>query len=123
MSVKTRKYLNQPKEILPLPNLIEIQKKSFDWLITEGLQELFYEISPIQDFTGKVLELKFGKFYFDEPKYSEKTSKLKNLSYESSLKVEIELKNKETGKVKKQEVFMGDYPIMTDRGTFIINGN
>src|SRR3989304_9111455 len=104
-----RKFFNKTKEVLEIPNLIEIQLKSFNWFRTEGLEELFDEISPVQDFTGKILEAKFGNFYFDEPKYSEKTAKLKNLSYESSLKVEIELKNKETGKVKKQEVFMGDY--------------
>ncbi|PIZ00169.1 DNA-directed RNA polymerase subunit beta [bacterium (Candidatus Howlettbacteria) CG_4_10_14_0_8_um_filter_40_9] len=108
---------------MELPNLIELQLDSYKWLISEGIEELFDEINPVQDFTGNLLELKFGKFYFDEPKYSEKTAKLKNHSYEASLKVEIELKNKETGKTKKQEVFMGDYPVMTDRGTFIINGN
>ncbi|MCL5093780.1 MAG: DNA-directed RNA polymerase subunit beta [Patescibacteria group bacterium] len=118
----TRKFFNEKSEVLELPDLIKIQTDSYKWYITEGLKELFEEISPVQGLSG-VLELSIGDFYFDEPKYSEETTKLKDLSYEAALKVQIELKNTETGKVKKQEVFFGDYPIMTDRGTFIINGN
>lgn len=123
MAAEIRKFFNEKKEVLEIPNLLDVQLNSFNWFKEEGLRELFDEVNPIEDFTGKIMELRFKKYYFDEPKYSEKTAKLKNLSYESSLKVEIELKNKETGKVKKQEVFMGDFPVMTERGTFIINGN
>lgn len=117
-----RKYLTDTPEVLPLPNLIEIQTQSFDWFTSEGLNELFAEISPIEDFTGKNLALYFKDFHFEEPKYDEKTSKLKNVSYEVPLKARVELVNKETGEVKEQEIFLGDYPWMTDRGTFIING-
>lgn len=118
----TRKYLNPNNEILPLPNLIEVQTKSFEWFITEGLNELFAEINPIEDLTGKNLALYFKGFRFDEPKYDEKTAKLKNTSYEVPLKAQVELVNKDTGEVKEQEIFLGDYPWMTERGTFVING-
>ncbi len=117
-----RKYLSSKPEVQQLPNLIEIQTQSFDWFITEGLKELLSEVSPIEDFTGKNLALYFKDFHFEEPKYDEKTAKLKNASYEVPLKVNVELVNKETGEVKQQEVFLGDYPWMTERGTFIING-
>jgi DNA-directed RNA polymerase subunit beta len=121
-SAVVRKYLTDSPEVLPLPNLIEIQTQSFDWFTSEGLNELFAEISPIEDFTGKNLALYFKDFHFEEPKYDEKTAKLKNVSYEVPLKARVELVNKETGEVKEQEIFLGDYPWMTDRGTFVING-
>jgi DNA-directed RNA polymerase subunit beta len=117
-----RKYLNKTNEVLPLPNLIESQLQSFEWFKTEGLAELFAEVSPIEDFTGKNLALKFKSFHFEEPKYTEKEAKNKNISYDVPLKAVVELTNKETGEVKEQEIFLGDYPWMTDRGTFIING-
>jgi len=118
----TRKHLTNTKEVLPLPNLIEIQLKSFDWFITEGLTELFAEINPIEDFTGQSLALYLRDFHFEEPKYNEKTAKIKNASYEVPLKAKAELVNKETGEVREQEIFLGDYPWMTERGTFVING-
>lgn len=117
-----RLYLNKNKDILGLPNLIEIQTQSYDWFVREGLTELFEEISPIEDFTGKKLALSFKKYYFEEPKISEVMAKEKNISYEASLRAEIELVNKESGEIKSQEIFLGDYPVMTERGTFIING-
>jgi DNA-directed RNA polymerase subunit beta len=119
---QARKFLTPDKEVQALPNLIELQTQSFDWFLTEGLTELLSEVSPIEDFTGKNLALYFKDFHFEEPKYDEKTAKLKNASYEVPLKVNVELVNKETGEVKRQEVFLGDYPWMTERGTFIING-
>ncbi|HEY2004356.1 MAG TPA: DNA-directed RNA polymerase subunit beta [Candidatus Saccharimonadia bacterium] len=118
----TRKHLTNTKEVLPLPNLIEIQLKSFEWFITEGLTELFAEINPIEDFTGQSLALYLRDFHFEEPKYDEKTAKIKNASYEVPLKAKAELVNKETGEVREQEIFLGDYPWMTERGTFVING-
>lgn len=118
----TRKYLAPHEEILDLPNLIEMQTQSFDWFTSEGLTELFTEISPIEDFTGKAFELRFKGFHFEDPKYDEATSKEKNTSYEVPLKATVELINRETGEKKEQEVFLGDYPWMTERGTFIING-
>jgi DNA-directed RNA polymerase subunit beta len=118
----TRKFLTRAEEVLSLPNLIEIQTQSFDWFVHEGLNELFAEISPIEDFTGKNLALYFKGFHFEEPKYSEKEAKAKNISYEVPLKAQVELVNKETGEIKEQEIFLGDYPWMTERGTFVING-
>lgn len=117
-----RVHLNQNKEILPLPNLIEIQTDSYRWFIENGLKELFEEVSPIEDFTGKKYALYFRDYHFEDPKYTEAQAKEKNISYESSLRADIELVNKETGEVKTQEIFLGDFPIMTERGTFIING-
>jgi DNA-directed RNA polymerase subunit beta len=119
---RSRKNLKTTKDVLPLPNLIEIQLKSFDWFITEGLTELFAEINPIEDFTGQSLALYLRDFHFEEPKYDEKTAKARNASYEVPLKAKAELVNKETGEVREQEVFLGDYPWMTERGTFVING-
>ncbi|MDP4038634.1 MAG: DNA-directed RNA polymerase subunit beta [bacterium] len=118
----SRIYLNKNKDILPLPNLIEIQTNSYNWLLREGLAELFEEISPIEDFTGKNLALYIKDYFFEEPKYTEAQAKDKNSSYEASLRAKIELINKKTGEVKTQEIFLGDYPMMTKRGTFIING-
>ncbi len=119
---RTRKNLKDTKEVLPLPNLIEIQLNSYEWFITEGLTELFSEINPIEDFTGQSLALYLRDFHFEEPKYNEKTAKIKNASFEVPLKAKAELVNKETGEVREQEIFLGDYPWMTERGTFVING-
>ncbi len=117
-----RKYFTKTQEVLPLPNLIEVQTNSYNWFLSSGIKEVFEEISPVTDFTGTVMELNFGDYYLEEPKYSEKVAKEKNATYEASLKVKIELKNLETKKTRAQEVFLGDLPLMTDRGTFIING-
>ncbi len=119
---RTRKNLKTTKDVLPLPNLIEIQLNSFEWFTTEGLTELFAEINPIEDFTGQSLAFYLRDFHFEEPKYTEKTAKIKNASYEVPLKAKAELVNKETGEVREQEIFLGDYPWMTERGTFVING-
>ena len=119
---RTRKNLSNTKDVLALPNLIEIQLQSFDWFTTEGLEELFAEINPIEDFTGKALALYLRDFRFEEPKFDEKTAKIKNSSLEVPLRATAELVNKETGEVRTQEIFLGDYPWMTPRGTFVING-
>lgn len=122
LGVGKRKYYHPSQVVLDLPDLTEIQTKSYDWFIKEGIGEVFAEINPIIDFSGKLLELSFGDYYLDEPKYSQKVARQKKINYESPLKVEVQLKNLETGKTKKQEVFLGDMPLMTERGTFIING-
>ncbi|MBM4434022.1 MAG: DNA-directed RNA polymerase subunit beta [Chloroflexi bacterium] len=109
-------------EMLPLPNLIQTQIDSFKWFCDEGLQELFNEISPIQDFTGKNLDLKFLDYEFREPKYSEEECRTRDLTYSRPLWARVELVNKETGEVNTQDVFLGDFPWMTDKGTFVING-
>jgi len=122
LGTKQRKYLGKSQEVLTLPNLIEVQHDSYKWFLREGLQELFDEINPIEDFTGKALELTFNDYYLEEPKYTERQAKEKNTTYEASLKVKAILKNKITGKVKDQEIYLGDFPLMTGRGSFIING-
>lgn len=104
------------------PNLAEAQIRSYGWFLKKGLKELLEEISPIKDYTGKELELHFKDYYFDEPKYDEVTARYKDLTYEAPLRVKLNLVNRRTGKDKEQEVYFGDFPMMTDRGTFIING-
>ncbi len=109
-------------EKFEIPNLIELQLDSFEWFIGKGLRELFDEISPIKDFTGKVMELQFLDYEFGEPKYSEEECRTKDLTYSKPLYVNVELTIKETGEIQRQRVYMGDYPWMTDQGTFVING-
>ncbi len=109
-------------EVLPLPNLIQTQIDSFRWFCEEGLQELFNEISPISDFTAKNLDLKFLTYEFRDPKYSEEECRTRDLTYSRPLWAKVELVNKETGEVTEQDVFLGDFPWMTDKGTFVING-
>jgi len=104
------------------PNLLEMQLQSFDWFLKKGLTELFEEISPIKDYSGKRFDLSFTDYSFDEPKYDEETARFKDLTFEAALRVKTNLKNLQTGEEKEQEVYFGDFPIMTDRGTFIING-
>ncbi len=109
-------------EATHLPDLIEVQKRSYQWFFEDGLKELFDEISPIRDFIGRDLELSFQNYYLDEPRFDELTAKAKNVTYESPLRVSTKLVNKKTGEIKEQEIYLGDFPLMTDRGTFIING-
>ncbi|MGI5870948.1 MAG: DNA-directed RNA polymerase subunit beta [Bacillota bacterium] len=104
-----------------MPNLIEIQQKSYRWFLEEGLREMFRDISPIQDFTGN-LALEFIDFSLGEPKWDVDECKERDANYAAPLRVRVRLINKETGEVKEQEVFMGDFPLMTEKGTFIING-
>jgi DNA-directed RNA polymerase subunit beta len=117
-----RENFSHIPEVLPLPNLIQTQTESFEWFVKSGLRELFDEITPITDFTGKNLELHFRDFWFDEPKFSEEECRTRDLTYARPLKVEVDLIVKETDEVKHNVVFMGDFPWMTDQGTFIING-
>ncbi len=117
-----RKYLNPSPDVLQLPNLTEVQTDSFNWFIREGLAELFEEVSPLDDYTGKLMSISFKDYWLGDPKYSELVSKEKKVTYEAPLKANVELTIKETGKKKIQEVFLGDMPVMTNRGTFIING-
>ncbi len=121
-SVRERKYFDSMREAMELPDLIEVQKSSYDWFLKEGISELLSEVSPIQDFIGRDLELTFGEYFIDEPKFDEKTSKDKNITFEAPLRVKAKLTNLRTKDSKEQEIFLGDLPVMTDRGTFIING-
>ena len=117
-----RKSFARIDEILEMPNLIEVQKKSYNWFLTEGLKEVFHDVSTITDYTGN-LELSFLDYKLeDEPKYSVEECKIRDATYAAPLKVGVRLRNKETGEIKEQEIFMGDFPKMTDSGTFIING-
>src|SRR3954468_8011435 len=109
-------------QIMEMPNLIKVQLDSYKWFIEEGLRELLDEISPIQDFTGSKMELRFGEYTFGEPKYDERECRERDATYAKPLRVRVELIVKETGEVKEQELFMGDFPLMTPTGTFIING-
>ncbi|AVX21815.1 DNA-directed RNA polymerase subunit beta [Carboxydocella sporoproducens DSM 16521] len=109
------------QEVLDMPNLIEIQQNSYKWFLDEGLRELFRDISPIEDFTGN-LSLEFVDYNLGEPKYSVEESKERDVTYSAPLKVKVRLINKETGEIKEQEVFMAEFPLMTEKGTFIING-
>jgi DNA-directed RNA polymerase subunit beta len=116
-----KRYARIP-EVLPIPNLIELQLESFSWFIENGLRDLLDEISPIQDFTGRVMELRFKDYEFEEPKYSELECRTRDLTFSKPLYVWVELLIKETGEIQRQRVYMGDFPFMTDQGTFIING-
>ena len=119
-SRKRRSY-GKFEEILEIPNLIEVQQKSYQWFLDEGLKEMFHDISPIQDFTGNLV-LEFIDYSLGKPKYEVDECKERDVTYAAPLRVRVRLINKETGEVKEQEVFMGDFPLMTEKGTFIING-
>ncbi len=121
LSKSDRKYFGQMKDAMSLPYLIELQLNSYNWFVKEGLKELLKEVSPIISF-NKELELDFVDYYLDKAKYDEETAKKKNISYEAPLRCKIKLTNKKTGTKKEQEVYFGEFPLMTDRGTFIING-
>ncbi len=118
----TKVFSSHPGQLIKQPNLVEIQTASHEWFMKAGLKELLEEVSPIKDYTGKDLELSFTDFYFDEPKYDEEYSRYKDLTYEAALRVKFKLINHRTKEKKEQEVYLGDFPVMTERGTFIING-
>ena len=118
---RERRSYSKTENAIELNNLLEIQKKSYDWFIQEGITEVFDDIFPVESFTGN-LSLEFGDFYFDSPRYSIKGCKERYATYAAPLKVQARLFNHETGEVKENEIFLGDLPIMTESGTFIING-
>lgn len=120
---RTRMSFSKLKEVADMPNLIEVQLDSYQWFLDEGLQEVFDDINPIADYTGNlVLEFVGYKLDLDNIKYSVEECKERDATYAAPLKVKVRLLNKETGEVKEQEVFMGDFPLMTEQGTFVING-
>ncbi len=108
--------------VLDIPSLIKIQLDSFDWFKREGLRELLSEISPIQDFTGSKMDLVFGEYEFREPKHSMDECRERDMTFAAPLFVDVELRIKDSGEIKEQRLFFGDFPLMTDKGTFIING-
>lgn len=117
-----RTFFTNTDDILDLPNLVDHQNRSFQWFIEEGLGELLAEISPIDDYTGTKLSLRFKDYRFEAPKVTEAEARENNVSFDAPLKATVELTNKVTGEIKEQEIYLGDYPWMTDRGTFVING-
>ncbi len=119
---RERRYFTSTRDAMALPDLIEVQKDSYRWFLQEGIRELIKEISPIKDFIGRDLELYLDDYYIDEPKFDEKTSRAKNVNYEAPLRVKTRLVNKRTEMSRESEVYLGDLPLMTDRGTFIVNG-
>ena len=120
MNKKSFAKLKEPAS--PLPNLVKMHIDSYQWLITEGLKELFQEFSPVHDYSQKKFTLEFAGFSLDEPKHNEFSARAKNLTLDVQLKVKLKLTNKEIGQTKEQEIFFADFPVMTSRGTFIING-
>lgn len=118
---RTRRSFARISEVLELPNLIEIQTDSYQWFLDEGLREMFKDISPIEDFAGN-LSLEFIDYQLHNPKYTVEEARSHDANYSAPLHVKLRLINKETGEVKDQEVFFGDFPLMTEMGTFIING-
>jgi len=123
MGKRTRKSFSRISEVLEMPDLIEVQKNSYYRFLKEDLKEVFHDISPIVDFSNKlVLEFVDYRIDLDKPKYSIEESKNRDVNYAAPLRVTVRLINRETGEVKQQEVFMGDFPLMTPQGTFIING-
>ena len=121
---RTRRSFARLNKVLDVPNLIDIQRKSFAWLTDPnggGLRETIDDISPIEDYTGN-LAVQFGEFTFDQPVASLEQCREKDLTYARPLTITVAFINRETGEIREQSVFMGDFPWMTDRGTFIING-
>ena len=117
-----RKSYAKYEEILEMPNMLKIQKDSYQWFLKEGLREVFKDVGPITDFSGK-LELSFLDYSMDEkPKYTIEECKERDATYARPIKVRVALRNTETNEIKDQEIFMGDFPIMTNGGTFVING-
>jgi DNA-directed RNA polymerase subunit beta len=101
-----------------LPSLVDHQTTSFQWFVEEGLSELFAEVSPIDDYTGTKLSIRFKDYRFEEPKMTEREARENNVSFDAPLKATLELTNKITGEVKEQEIYLGEFPWMTKRGTF-----
>ena len=123
MQKKQKKYFSRFKEpLLPLPNLVEVQTRSYERLIKAGIGEIFKEFSPINDYSGKKFSLEFTGFTLDNPKFDEYHAKDQKLTFETPLRVKVKLHNKNLGSEKEQEIFMLDFPLMTTHGTFIING-
>ena len=118
---RERRNFSSIRNTYELKDLLEIQKKSYKWFIEQGIKEVFEDLFPVQNFSG-TLSLEFGDYHFDEPRYSIKESKDRETTYSAPLRVEVRLFNRESGEVKEQEIFMGDLPVMTDSGTFVVNG-
>src|SRR3989344_2021200 len=121
VAAKRKRFPSAP-DGMDLPNLIEMQTQSYRWFFESGLSELFAEISPVKDFTGKNLELHFGQYFLDQPKFTELLAKERNTTFEAPLYVQVKLINKAKNKTKTQDVYLGDFPLMPTRGPFVIKG-
>ncbi|OGZ61207.1 MAG: DNA-directed RNA polymerase subunit beta [Candidatus Spechtbacteria bacterium RIFCSPLOWO2_01_FULL_43_12] len=119
---ETKVFSSNTYKEATIPNFLDVQKESYNWFWNKGLKALLSEMSPIRDYTEKNLELWFDDYRLEEPKYTEVVARGQNASYEAALRVLVRLKNKKTGEIKEQEVYLGDFPLMTVRGTFIVNG-
>ena len=117
-----RRSYSRIRASLPMPDLVRVQLDSFSWFVREGLGELLGEINPVSDFTGRIMDLRFGAHSFGAPRYSEVECRERDLTYAAPLRVRAELLIKETGEIKEQDIFLGDFPLMTPHGTFVING-
>ncbi|MFH1291934.1 MAG: DNA-directed RNA polymerase subunit beta [bacterium] len=122
LKTKERKYFADTRSTVPMPDLIEVQKSSYDWFLKNGIKELFEETSPITDFSGRDLEVYLEDYYLDDSKFDEVTCRERNITYDAPLRVTARLVSKKTNEVKSQEIYLGDIPLMTQRGTFIVNG-
>ncbi len=122
LKTKERKYFTDLLPTIPMPDLVEVQKNSYDWFIKQGVKELFDEVSPITDFAGRELELYLEDYYLDDPKFDEVVCRERNLTYDAPLRVTARLVDKKNNDTKSQEIYLGDVPLMTNRGTFIVNG-
>ena len=122
IALEVRNSFGKLPQVLEIPNLIQVQLDSFRWFQEEGLRELFQEISPIKDFTGNRLELHFVGYEFRKPAYSLEQCRERDINYTAPLYVMSRLVVKDTGEIKEQEIFFGDIPIMTEKGTFVISG-
>ena len=117
-----RKTFAKTEDSIEMPNLIQVQKDSYNWFVNEGLGEVLRDISPIIDYTGNLV-LEFFDYYMeDKTKYSLEEAKERDATYSTRLHVKVRLINRETGEIKEQEIYLGDFPLMTDSGTFVING-
>lgn len=122
LGTTTRMNFSKINEVMQMPNLIEVQKNSYQWFLDVGLKEVFRDIGEITDYTGNLV-LEFVDYTMDdEPKYSVKECKERDATYAAPIRVKARLFNKETGEVKESDVYMGDFPLMTESGTFVING-
>jgi len=122
LKTQERQYFTTNRNAMAVPDLIEIQKNSYDWFTKFGIKELFDEVSPITDFSGRDLELYLEDYYLDEPRFDELTCRQRNITFEAPLRLNARLTNKRTKQTKTQEIYLGDIPMMTERGTFVVNG-
>ncbi len=122
LKTQERKFFTNKREAMPVPDLIEVQKSSYNWFLKTGIKELLEEVSPMADFSGRDLEIYLEDYYIDEPRFDEVVCRDRNITYEAPLRITAKLINQKTKKERSQEIYLGDVPLMTSRGTFVVNG-